>query len=181
MYIRTRIEPNLDMYLGIDIIEVEKNQPNDFSYTDYNYTNGERIKRYYKIKYKYLEDFESTFYFTNGQKFIRCAFHFNPYEYSINNFANSFIQRNPPKLDIIQNKIEILIENGSIVFKGDLKENGKLSFGETNDENGNKISFEEFKQKFQVFNGSFNLDDASYKSFRKYFGIIEKNQSMGWD
>ena len=63
--------------------------------------------------------------------------------------------------------IEILIENGSIVFKGDLKENGKLSFGETNDENGNKISFEEFKQKFQVFNGSFNLDDAYYKSFRK--------------
>ena len=32
MYIRTRIEPNLNMFVGIDIIEVLKDQKSDFSY-----------------------------------------------------------------------------------------------------------------------------------------------------
>ena len=181
MYIRTRIEPNLNMFVGIDIIEVLKDQKSDFSYTDYDYKTGESTKKYYKIKYKNIEDFETTFYYTNGQKSINCNFQFDQVEYALDKFQTMLTRKSDPTLKIIKNKIEIFIENGSNVYTGDLKENGTLSFGETYDENGNKISYNEFKQKFQVFNGSFNLDDASYKNFRKYFNIFEENKSMEWD
>jgi len=166
IYIRTRIEPNLDMVEGIDYNQVLSSESYDFAYNNYDGS-----KQYYKVKFKNIKDLKSDLYWINGQKILSCELVFNCYKYAHGNFSSMW--RIPKELTVKKGKVDISLGNGIKVYSGIFKENGELSFGESYDEKGNKISIEEFKNRFPIFSTTkFNLKDEEYKMFRSYLGIL---------